>query len=119
VAGKATPVPFSGPGRNFGTHKSAVFNMDDEDDALEYSEIRTKNNDPASGIKIERIKEMVRTEVEVTSSREEGRTETREDHLCLFVEWWEAKPVINRGEDPAPKDFGVEWSPAIDEKPGN
>lgn len=120
MAAKATPVPFSGAGKDLGIHRTRMFNVDDEDDAREYSELRTRNNDPGSGVRIERVKELVKTDIDIEMS-EGVRTESRRDHLNLYVEWWERKPQVARGEkDEAPRDFGVEWSPVVaEEKPGS
>lgn len=115
MPGKASPVPFAGPGKDLGTHKTQMFNVDDEEDAKAYSELRTKNNDPGSGIRIERIKELVKTDIDI--QMDAGvRTEERRDHLNLYVEWWESKPKVASGaRDEAPRDFGAEWSPIVAE----
>lgn len=95
--------------------KTRMFDMDDDGDREEYASLRTRNNDPGSGVRIERIKELVKTEVDIEMS-EGVRNESRRDHYNLYVEWWEKKPQVARGaKDEAPRDFGVEWSPVVAE----
>lgn len=101
--GKSTPVAY-GSRKNFGNHHCRMFDMEDEDACGEYSELRTKSNDAGSGIKIERVKEIIKTESEIKVGRD-GRVENKKDHYLLYVEWWEAKPVAKGEADEAP-----EWS---------
>ena len=110
MPGKATPVPFAGPGKDLGVHKTRMFNVDEEDDAKAYSDLRTRHNDPGSGIKIERIKELVKTSVDI--QMDDGvRTEERRDQLNLYVEWWEKAPSVARGaKDEARETSLSKWS---------
>ena len=103
MSAKASPMAYS-PGKNFGEHHCRMFDMEDDDSCKEYSELRTKSNDAGSGIKIERVKEIIKSETETRVSKE-GRTEEKKDHYLLYVEWWQAKPIAKGDADEAP-----EWS---------
>ena len=71
--------------------------------------------DAGSGVVIERVKEMIKTDIDI--HMEDGvRVETRRDHLNMYMEWWEAKVKADVGAaDEAPRDFAVEWSPVVAE----
>jgi len=110
MAGKASEFRVSTPGKNLGDHNCRTFDMEEEQDCKDYSDLRTKQNDPATGIKIERIREIVKTEEEFEIDKE-NKTEsrTKKDHFMLYVEWWEKKPTVPKGDaDEAPRDFALE-----------
>jgi len=103
MAGRASPLTFS-QGKDFGTHRCKTFDMEVEADCTEYSELRTKANDAGSGITIEKIKEIVKTESGFTMKDGE-QVDYKKDRYLLFVEWWEKKTKAKGDADEPP-----EWS---------
>lgn len=105
MAGSASMVPFGGR-PNLGSFKAKMFNMFNDDHVVEYEDLRTKAQNPASGIAIDNIKEYVK---KTSTSETEGDSTIKSvvEELYMFVQWWEKQVEPKRGDTNAEVADGI------------
>lgn len=107
--GKVTPVRVGTNARNLGKFHCKTYSLFDDEERDQYAELRTKAQDPLSGIKIERIKEFTKTETEITGEGAE-HTILRKEELYVLVEFWEKNPNDKAGKPIEELPKGRTWS---------
>lgn len=93
MAGSATPLKASFGTKDLGTFHAKKFNMFEDDDLENFSELRNLANDASNGIKIEMMREYTRKE----TTHEGDSSRTTED-IILVVHYWEKAQKRNKGD---------------------
>lgn len=110
MAAKASEVRVATPGKNLGEFKIERFNMFNDEDMLEYAQLRTDANDASRGINIEQIREYTR---KTTTRDGEGPdcVVTTVEEVFLIVHYWTRKPIADKGDSDADtKEARRDWA---------
>lgn len=91
-----TPLKVGSGNKNHGSFRIAKFSLFDDDDLQEYEELRNKDNDASSGVKIEMIREYQRKRTTKEGSGEDQVVHSWEE-IILVVQYWEKAPSMASG----------------------
>lgn len=106
---KVSDVRVAGGTAELGTFKVRMFNLFDDDDIVEYEQLRTRNNDRSTGVKIENIQQVSRKTVIASGAGEDMTTTTTED-IHMLVQWWEKNIVRDKGDSDEELDARRVWA---------
>lgn len=110
--GSVSEVKTSAPGEAKGKFCMGVFNIFKEEDRAEYEDIRTKNNDASSGVKIESIREFTYKSSHTHKDDDGGQTTIVNEELHLVVQYWDNRPEKDQKGTPDEAQEAVSsWSP--------